>query len=90
MHLPYFDGEDRAWYDGLDLPTRHEFVVGITVERYASRSQNKAAVYCAVFDARYTLSAYDVMVFILRAPLDTTRYQQVTAGTRRMYPQIFK
>jgi hypothetical protein len=90
LHLRYFDGVDRAWYDSLKLPTEHEHVVQVRVERFADRRQRQVLVYCEAFDDRYALTAYDVMAFTLRSPLDLTRYSIITRQSKQQYPQVFE
>jgi hypothetical protein len=90
LHLRYFDGADRAWYDSLSMPVDREYVVEVRAERYADSRHTKLLVYCDAFEDRYTLTSYDIRAFVLRSPLDLSRYTVLTRGSREQYPQVFE
>jgi RNase H-like domain found in reverse transcriptase len=89
LHLRYFDGDDRAWYDSLKLPVHREYVVQVRVERFTDRRQRQVLVYCETFDDRYALTAYDIMAYTLRSHVDSSRYEVITRGHENIYPQVF-
>jgi RNase H-like domain found in reverse transcriptase len=90
LSLRYFDGTDRMWYDGLDLPDKSkQYVVQVVVNGFADRKQRRIAVECATFADSYTVTHYELYAYCTPEPLDTTRYILVTPSMRADLPRLF-
>ena len=88
LHLRYFDGQDRAWYDSLSLPRGgKQYYVQLTLERFADRYQRRILARCETFNDRYELTAYDIAAYCT-ATL-TECIVLVTADMRLQYPAVF-
>jgi hypothetical protein len=89
LHLRYFDGKDRAWYDSLGLPSTLIHVVEIIPERFSDKARRVLLAYCPAFDARCELRAYDVQAFVIHKLVPTERYDVITKACKKRYPQVF-
>ena len=90
LSLRYFDGNNRMWYDGLELPDSSKlYVVQVVVDRFAERNHRRIVVKCDTFADTYTLNHYDVYAHCSPEPLDQAQKILVTESMRAALPRVF-
>ena len=91
LHLRYFDGIDRSWFDSLNLPDKTKtYVVEVSFLKFTNANKVKAKFKCHTFNDTYTLSSYDYFACIHSADaFDPTTMILVTAESYQLYPQLF-
>jgi hypothetical protein len=66
LHLRYFDGSDRAWFDSLSLPSKSStYVLDVTVSNWKNRTRNRLCVHCALLNLTFILNGYEVFAFLI-------------------------
>jgi hypothetical protein len=86
ISLRVFDGVDRAWYDGLDLPERSKTYVAAFVCEKINRSH--AFLHIPLFNITLRLDNYDILSHCYTS-MNANALIEVTAAMRSQHPTIW-
>ena len=86
LSLRIFDGVDRGWYDGLNLPEKDRlYVVPVICERIV---RGRSSIRIPSFNTSMTLDNYELFAHCYDE-LDASKLVEVTSDMRHIYPQIW-
>jgi hypothetical protein len=87
ISLRVFDGMDRAWYDGLELPEKSKvYVAAFVCEKIHRRH---AYLHIPLFNITMPLDNYDITVHCYDI-LDLNLLIEVTGDMRSQYPKMWE
>jgi len=92
LDLRFFDGENSAWFDSLDLPEKEKsYYVQIRIRKWLNNRRIKAEAFCQTFNCTIFLNNYDVRTVILtEEEFREGRDILITEAHRQIYPLIFQ
>jgi hypothetical protein len=89
LNLRYFDGTNAMWYDSLNLPHLQKiYVAKGKVIAWVGQGQKKVKIMVPIFNEVYTLTTYEVSVFITSV-IDTNTMIEVSINDREIFPAIW-
>ena len=92
LNLRYFDGQDRQWFDNLNLPDKSKtYFVEISFLNFYKADRLKAKFKCQTFNDIYTLTSYDYFSCTLSLDaFNPNTMIRITAESHIDYPQLFQ
>lgn len=88
VHLRYFDGRNRAWYDSLDLPTPPtDYVVPGRVTKWLNAARTRLQLFIPLYSSTHSFSHVDSVMYL--SPTLSASATVVDDTFRALFPRLF-